>query len=140
MATLVENDAWRGQDLVVHNGLILQPDGRLLRGGLVIRDGRIRAIEADITADPDLPCLDAGGRHVLPGVVDPQVHFRDPGLVHKEDLITASRACLRGGVTSFLEMPNTRPPPLDRPPQNAQRGRAAEVSRVHYGFFLGACG
>lgn len=140
MAAAVENSAWQGQDLVVHNGLILQPDGQVLRGGLIIRDGRIQAIGADIMADPLLPSLDAGGHHVLPGVVDPQVHFRDPGLIHKEDLITASRACLRGGVTSFLEMPNTRPPTIDGPSLNAKLERAADVSRVHYGFFLGACG
>ncbi len=140
MAAAVENSAWQGQDLVVHNGLILQPDGQVLRGGLIIRDGRIQAIGADIMADPLLPSLDAGGHHVLPGVVDPQVHFRDPGLIHKEDLITASRACLRGGVTSFLEMPNTRPPTMDGPSLNAKLKRAADVSRVHYGFFLGACG
>ncbi|MYJ59103.1 MAG: dihydroorotase, partial [Synechococcus sp. SB0672_bin_6] len=113
MTTPMEHHPWRGQHLVVHNGLILQPDGRLLRGGLIIRDGCIQAVGADITADPELPCLDAKGHHVLPGVVDPQVHFRDPGLIHKEDLITASRACLRGGVTSYLEMPNTRPPTID---------------------------
>ena len=138
-AALVEK-GWRGRNLVVHNGLILQPDGQLLRGGLIIRDGRIQAMGADIGADPELPCLDAGGHHVLPGVVDPQVHFRDPGLIHKEDLISASRACLRGGVTSFLEMPNTRPPTIDGPSLKAKLERAADVSRVHYGFFLGACG
>lgn len=140
MTVPMERHLWRGQHLVVHNGLILQPDGQWLRGGLIIRDGCIQAVGADITADPELPCLDAEGHHVLPGVVDPQVHFRDPGLIHKEDLITASRACLRGGVTSFLEMPNTRPPTIDGPSLKAKLERAAAVSRVHYGFFLGACG
>ena len=140
MTTPMEHHPWRGQHLVVHNGLILQPDGGLLRGGLLIRDGCIQAIGAHITADDQLPCLDAEGRHVLPGVVDPQVHFRDPGLIHKEDLITASRACLRGGVTSYLEMPNTRPPTIDGASLEAKLERAADVSRVHYGFFLGACG
>ena len=140
MTAPMECHPWRGQHLVVYNGLILQPDGQLLRGGLIIRDGRIQAIGADITADPELPCLDAGGHHVLPGVVDPQVHFRDPGLIHKEDLITASRACLRGGVTSFLEMPNTRPPTIDGASLKAKLARAADVSHVHFGFFLGACG
>ncbi len=75
---------------------------------------------------------------LLPGVIDPQVHFRDPGLTHKEDLFTASRACARGGVTSFLEMPNTNPPTIDQAALDAKLVLASQKSMVNYGFFIGA--
>ena len=131
--------SWQGQDLVIHDALVLQPDGDVLGGGVLVRDGLISDIGSHVRADPTMPCLDAGGHHLIPGVIDPQVHFRDPGLTHKEDLTTATRACLRGGVTGFLDMPNTIPPTIDGHSLAAKLERAAAVSRVHYGFFLGAC-
>src|ERR1044071_3080362 len=73
-----------------------------------IAGARIVEIDAPPTATAD-EVIDATGLHLIPGVVDDQVHFRDPGLTHKEDLTTASRACAKGGVTTFLEMPNTKP-------------------------------
>ncbi len=74
----------------------------------------------------------------MPGVIDPQVHFRDPGATHKEDLASGSRAAVKGGVTSFLEMPNTRPPTTSQTALDAKLARAAEVSVANYGFFIGA--
>jgi len=82
--------------------------------------------------------IDATGLHLLPGVVDDQVHFREPGLTHKEDLHHASRACAKGGVTTFLEMPNTIPHAIDQLQLDAKLNRAAEVSLVNYGFYIGA--
>lgn len=82
--------------------------------------------------------VDATGLHLLPGVVDDQVHFREPGLTHKEDLHHASRACAKGGVTTFLEMPNTIPHAIDQLQLDAKLSRAAEVSLVNYGFYIGA--
>ena len=140
MVMKADDGRWPGRDLVIHDALVLQPDGCLLRGGVQVRDGLISAVGAHVRADPTMPCLDAGGHHLIPGVIDPQVHFRDPGLTHKDDLISASRACLRGGVTGFLDMPNTVPPTIDGDSLAAKLERAAAVSRVHYGFFLGACG
>lgn len=75
---------------------------------------------------------------MLPGVIDPQVHFREPGLEHKEDLFTASCACAKGGVTSFLEMPNTRPLTLTQADLDDKLQRAANKCLVNYGFFIGA--
>ncbi|WP_370527514.1 amidohydrolase family protein [Trichocoleus sp. FACHB-46] len=77
---------------------------------------------------------------MLPGVIDPQVHFREPGLEHKEDLFTASCACAQGGVTSFLEMPNTRPLTTNQAALDDKLRRAAEKCLVNYGFFIGATG
>ena len=88
-----------------------------------------------VTADE---VIDATGLHLLPGLVDDQVHFREPGLTHKEDLHHASRACAKGGVTTFLEMPNTIPNTIDQPQLEAKLARAAEVSLVNYGFYIGA--
>jgi len=88
-----------------------------------------------VTADE---VIDATGLHLLPGVVDDQVHFREPGLTHKEDLHHASRACAKGGVTTFLEMPNTIPNTIDQLQLEAKLARAAEVSLVNYGFYIGA--
>ncbi|VEP14811.1 Dihydroorotase [Hyella patelloides LEGE 07179] len=75
---------------------------------------------------------------LLPGVIDPQVHFREPGLEHKEDLFTASVACAKGGVTSFLEMPNTKPLTTTQATLDDKLQRAASKCLVNYGFFMGA--
>ncbi|MFO7031584.1 dihydroorotase, partial [Limnospira fusiformis CCALA 023] len=82
--------------------------------------------------------LNAEGLTLLPGVIDPQVHFREPGLEYKEDLSTASRACAKGGVTSFLEMPNTRPLTSTKEALADKLERAAQKCLVNYGFFMGA--
>lgn len=85
-------------------------------------------------------CVDATGLHLIPGVVDDQVHFRDPGLTEKEDLHTASHACAKGGVTTFLEMPNTIPNAIDQQRIDEKLALAAEKSVVNYGFYIGATG
>jgi dihydroorotase len=96
---------------------------------------------AEIDPAPQLrvdETVDAAGLHLLPGVVDDQVHFREPGLTHKEDLATASRACAKGGVTTFLEMPNTVPPAITQPRLEEKLALAAQKSLVNYGFYIGA--
>ena len=82
--------------------------------------------------------IDATGLHLIPGVIDDQVHFRDPGLTHKEDLSTGSYACARGGVTTFLEMPNTSPATISLDSLDAKLQTAAEKCVVNYGFYIGA--
>jgi dihydroorotase len=89
-------------------------------------------------ADLEIREIDATGLTLLPGVIDPQVHFREPGLEHKEDLFTASCACARGGVTAFLEMPNTKPLTTTQATLTDKLQRAAAKSVVNYGFFIGA--
>jgi dihydroorotase len=96
---------------------------------------------ADIDPAPQIQVdevMDAAGLHLLPGVVDDQVHFREPGLTHKEDLITASRACAKGGITTFLEMPNTVPPAISQQRLEEKLALAAQKSLVNYGFYIGA--
>jgi dihydroorotase len=104
---------------------------------VLVENGKISRIADEIEANAST-IIDAGGLTLLPGVIDPQVHFREPGLEHKEDLYTASRACARGGVTSFLEMPNTRPLTITQAALDDKLDRASQKSLVNYGFFIGA--
>ena len=94
-------------DLVLKGGTIANQDG-VAPGDVGVRDGRIAALGSLGTASAG-EVIDCTGLHILPGVIDSQVHFREPGLEHKEDLETGSRAAILGGVTTVFEMPNTNP-------------------------------
>lgn len=114
----------------------MTPSGRA-QADVGIIDGRVARIGA-INANEAKEVFDATGLHVLPGVVDPQCHFREPGLTHKEDLGSGSAQAALGGVTAFFEMPNTQPN-TDSPEQLAWKvARAKETSWVDFGFFIGA--
>jgi len=108
-----------------------------IRGSLLIEDGTIAVIDPGVGTQAD-EVVEAAGLHLLPGVIDDQVHFREPGLTHKEDLHTASRACAKGGVTSFLEMPNTRPATISQRALEGKLALAEQKSLVNYGFYIGA--
>lgn len=128
--------------VLIHQARILLPQGDFLVGDVAIVNGKIVEVAAEI--DPhalggdEWEIIEAQGLTLLPGVIDPQVHFREPGLEYKEDLYTASCACARGGVTSFLEMPNTRPLTINQALLDDKLRRAAEKCIVNYGFFIGA--
>ncbi|MEB3120186.1 MAG: amidohydrolase family protein, partial [Snowella sp.] len=124
--------------LLIRQARILLPSGEFLQGDVLIAGGTIQEISPSIADAQASQIIDATGLTLLPGVIDPQVHFREPGLEHKEDLSTASRACARGGVTSFLEMPNTRPLTTTQAALDDKLERAAQKSLVNYGFFIGA--
>lgn len=108
-----------------------------VRTSVLIEDSKILDLAPPANAKVD-QVVQAEGLFLIPGVVDDQVHFREPGLTHKEDLHTASRACAKGGVTSFLEMPNTNPATItcDRLAEKLQL--ASGKSLVNYGFYIGA--
>lgn len=125
-------------EFVIRNAQVLLPNGELQLSDVQIRQGKIVQVAPQIPLGEVDNDLDATGLTLLPGVVDPQVHFREPGLEHKEDLFTASCACAKGGVTSFLEMPNTRPPTIDQQAMDDKLQRAAQKCLVNYGFFIGA--
>ncbi len=124
--------------LLIRHARILLADGTWLTGDVLVRDERIVEIAARIATTEVSREIDATGLVLLPGVIDPQVHFREPGLEHKEDLATASRACAKGGVTSFLEMPNTVPLTITQAALDDKLDRASQKSIVNYGFFIGA--
>jgi dihydroorotase len=104
---------------------------------VLVADGRIVDVDAGLHVNVDR-VIECEGLHLIPGVVDDQVHFREPGLTHKEDLATASHACAAGGVTTFLEMPNTKPPAITVEGVRQKELLAAEKSLVNYGFYIGA--
>ncbi len=121
---------------LIKNAKVVLPDG-IHAVSVVLEGTKI----AEIDPAPQLrvdETIDAAGLHLLPGVIDDQVHFREPGLTHKEDLATASRACAKGGVTTFLEMPNTVPPATTQVRLEEKLALAASKSLVNYGFYIGA--
>lgn len=121
---------------LVRNAHAVLPDG-VHQTDVVIERGVIADIDPGEGLAVD-ETIDAQGLHLLPGVVDDQVHFREPGLTHKEDLAHATRACARGGVTTFLEMPNTSPPATTRERLLDKLALGAKHARVNYGFYIGA--
>jgi len=121
---------------LIKNAQVVLPTG-IEPVSVLIENGRIAAIDAAIQTAAD-EIVDANGLHLLPGVVDDQVHFREPGLTHKEDLMAASRACAKGGVTTFLEMPNTKPAAKTQALVDEKYALAAKKSLVNYGFYIGA--
>jgi dihydroorotase len=106
-------------------------------GNVLVENGRILDAHADSHAAAD-EVVEVGGRYLMPGIIDDQVHFREPGLTHKENLASASRACAAGGVTSFLEMPNTIPNAITIERVREKQVIANEKSLVNYGFYIGA--
>lgn len=131
--------------ILIRQSTIILPDNETLDGDVYIRHGKIVAIApslnlADLSTDEPIEIIEAQGLTLMAGVIDPQVHFREPGLEHKEDLRTASHACAKGGVTSFLEMPNTRPLTITQAALDDKLSRAASKCVVNYGFFIGATG
>ncbi|MGR6087390.1 MAG: dihydroorotase [Arcticibacter sp.] len=113
-------------------------EGQVFVGDVLIQDGRIEQVGTSLS-EPKGKCdvIDATGLHLLPGCIDDQVHFREPGLTHKADLHTESRAAVAGGITSFMEMPNTVPNTLTQDLLQQKYDLAAHKSPANYSFFMG---
>jgi dihydroorotase len=124
---------------LVRNARIVN-GGVITEGFVLVRGGIIRAVGQGEPAEvPDhVEMVDAGGQYLLPGVIDDQVHFREPGLTHKAEIATESRAAVAGGVTSYMEMPNTLPQTTTIGELEKKYDRAGEVSMANYSFYLGA--
>ncbi len=123
-------------DLIVSGGTCLTPAGRVA-ADIGVRDGKIAAI-GRLDKDAAATAFDATGLHVLPGVIDSQCHFREPGLEHKEDLSTGTRAAVLGGVTAVFEMPNTNPNTDNEAALNDKLARAKGRAWCDHAFFIGA--
>ncbi|HUX95651.1 MAG TPA: dihydroorotase [Bacteroidales bacterium] len=125
--------------ILINNATIIN-EGRSFRGGLLIKDELISAIGT--IHDKDIPAttkvIDATGLLLLPGIIDDQVHFREPGLTHKGDILTESRAAAAGGVTSFMDMPNTNPQTVTVEALEDKYKIASEKSFINYSFNIGA--
>jgi dihydroorotase len=123
-------------DLLIKGGIAATPNG-IAEADVGVKDGRIVAVGALGNAKA-AEVFDAKGLHVLPGVIDTQVHFREPGNAHKEDLETGSRAAVLGGVTGVFEMPNTSPPTTSRAAIEDKLARAENRMHCDYAFYAGA--
>ncbi len=120
---------------LIHNATIVN-EGQVIEGDLLIKDGLIDKIGKQISAQADTE-IEAGGKHLIPGVIDDQVHFREPGLTHKASIETEARAAVAGGTTSFMEMPNTKPPALTQEALEEKYRIAARSSLANYSFYMG---
>jgi len=112
-------------------------EGNIYQSDVLIEDRIIKQIATKISVEAD-KIIDAKGLHLLPGVIDDQVHFREPGLTHKANIYTESKAAVAGGITSFMEMPNTNPQTLTQKLLEAKYQIAAQSSIANYTFFMGA--
>ncbi len=125
-------------DLLITGGRIVN-EGRSSEQDVLVRQGRIERIDSSIPPpSPSCEIIDASGKLVLPGLIDDQVHFREPGLTHKACIRTESRAAVAGGITTFFEMPNVSPPTLNMQRLEEKCAIADRDSVANYAFFLGA--
>jgi dihydroorotase len=124
-------------DLFITGGTVVS-DGKQQVLDILIKNGRIEKIAPSLSAPKNAEVIQAEGKWILPGLIDDQVHFREPGLTHKATIATESRAAVAGGVTTFFEMPNVSPPTLDMERLEEKREIGARDSAANYAFFLGA--
>jgi dihydroorotase len=125
---------------LITNALIVN-EGKSQRGSVLIADGKIAEIYYSENFDrpfEDCTVIDAYGKYLLPGVIDSHVHFRQPGLTHKGDMLSESRAALVGGITSFMDMPNTVPKAVSRQTIDEKYKIAAKNALCNYAFYIGA--
>lgn len=113
-------------------------EGRIQQLDVLMKNGRFEKIASSINAEEADEVIDANGKYLLPGLIDDQVHFREPGLTHKANIFTESRAAVAGGITSFMEMPNTVPNALTQELLEDKYQIAAKNSIANYSFFMGA--
>ena len=126
-------------NLLVQNAMMVLPD-RVVEGDLRVANGRIKTVapQGGLVPQNGEAIIDGTGLHLLPGAIDPHVHFRDPGNPEKEDLGSGSRAAVAGGITAFLDMPNTVPNATNRAALEAKIALAGQKAVNHHGFFIGA--
>ena len=125
----------------MHNYLIrnisIVNEGKIITADLLLKNGRIEKIAKGISTDLAVTEINGEGRHLLPGVIDDQVHFREPGLTHKANIYTEAKAAVAGGVTSFMEMPNTLPPVFTQELLEDKYAIGARSSLANYSFYMG---
>ncbi len=125
------------QTTLLKSGILVN-EGKKQVVDILIKNGRIEKIAPSISIEEKHTLVDASGKFILPGCIDDQVHFREPGLTHKANLFTESRAAVAGGITSFMEMPNTVPNALTQELLQDKYDSASKDSIANYSFFMGA--
>lgn len=124
------------QHIIIKNAAIVN-NGKITHSDIEIWRGRIEKIAPQINSSADIE-IDATGKYVIPGIIDDQVHFREPGLTHKATIGSEAKAAVAGGTTSFMEMPNTKPAALTQQLLDDKYKIAAQTSLANYSFFMGA--
>ncbi|HSO86088.1 MAG TPA: dihydroorotase [Draconibacterium sp.] len=126
---------------LIKNATIIN-EGSRFKGSVLIEGEKIKKIFPQIIPSnidlTDTEIIDANGLYLIPGVIDDQVHFREPGLTHKGDILSESRAAAAGGITTYMEMPNTNPQAVTQELLDDKYKRAAEVSAANFSFYMGA--
>ena len=122
--------------ILIQNARIVNR-GKISEGDVLVVDGRIAQVGGQLSSRGGR-VIDAAGHYLLPGIIDDQVHFREPGLTHKAEIYTEARAAVAGGVTSFMEMPNTKPPATTQALLEEKYAIASRNSLANYSFFMGA--
>jgi len=120
---------------LIKNGSIIN-EGKIEQKDILIEDSLIVRIDSDIS-DANATIINATNKHIIPGIIDDQVHFREPGLTHKANIYSESKAAVAGGVTSFMEQPNTNPAALTQELLEQKYQIAAQTSLANYTFFMG---
>ncbi|MGN6352561.1 MAG: dihydroorotase [Parafilimonas sp.] len=123
-------------DFLIKNATVVN-ENKIFHSDILIKDGRIEKIAPNISLKYAIKEIDATGLHLLPGAIDDQVHFREPGLTHKATIYTESKAAVAGGVTSFMEMPNTKPPAFTQQLLEDKYNIGKHTSLANYSFFMG---
>ncbi|MEO9872366.1 dihydroorotase [Ekhidna sp.] len=113
-------------------------EGKIAHGDVLIKNDRIEKIGSQLTLSENHQLIDGEGLHLFPGVIDDQVHFREPGLTHKGNIFTESRAAVAGGVTSFMEMPNVNPQTITQELLSKKYEIGAKNSLANYSFYMGS--
>lgn len=125
------------ENLLITNARLIN-EGEIREMDVLVKGDRIEKVASSIAAADRTEVIDAAGRYLMPGMIDDQVHFREPGLTHKGDLATESTAAVAGGITSFMDMPNVDPLTVTREELAAKYRRAENRCPANYGFYLGA--
>lgn len=121
---------------LIKNGNLVN-EGVVQKGDILVQEGKIARIASNIEATVDMQVIDATGKYVIPGMIDDQVHFREPGLTHKGDIASESRAAVAGGITSFIEQPNTVPNAVTQELLEQKYEIASSKSYANYSFMMG---
>ena len=121
---------------IIKNTIIVN-EGEQIQGDVLIQQGRIQKIAPQIETPAGVKEIDGTGQYLIPGAIDDQVHFREPGLTHKANIYTEAKAAVAGGVTSFMEMPNTQPPVFTQELLEDKYAIGAQNALANYSFFMG---
>lgn len=125
------------KSILITNAHIIN-EGKIQTGDILIKEGLINKISSDLSGQKADMVIDANGKYLMPGAIDDQVHFREPGLTHKAEIYTEAKAAVAGGITSFMEMPNTVPNTLTQELLEDKYRLASEKSLANYSFYMGA--